>query len=97
MITTITNDDLIRHELIGLQVSIVKSSNPIHIGTSGMVVDETKNMLMIFDGLKKKWFPKKAIVYRFNLPDRSTVELDGGLILKRPVERIKHSSKRRYR
>ena len=39
--------DLCRGELVGLRASIVRSGNPGIVGASGMVVRETKNMLVL--------------------------------------------------
>ena len=97
MVTPITKENLIRHELIGLQVSVIHSSDPTHVGIKGKVIDETKNMLMISDGVKKRWIQKDVAVYSFTLPDKSIVEVEGEEILGKPVERIKKSSKRRVR
>jgi ribonuclease P protein subunit POP4 len=93
-VTPISRENLIRHELIGLPVRVTHSSNPAHMGIEGKVIDETKNMLMISDGVKKKWIQKYAAVYCFSLPDKSTVEVRGEEILGRPVKRLKKSSKR---
>lgn len=93
----IAKENLIRNELIGLQVSVIHSSDPTHVGIKGKVIDETKNMLMISDGVKKRWIQKDVAVYSFTLPDKSIVEVEGEEILGKPVERIKKSSKRRVR
>ena len=95
--TPITEDNIIRHELIGLQVSVVHSSNPTHIGIKGKVIDENKNMLMILNGGKKRWIQKDAAVYSFTLPDKSIVVVEGNVIVGKSVERIKKSSKRRVK
>jgi len=97
ILNPITKDNLIRHELIGLQVSVIHSSNPTHIGIKGKVIDEIKNMLMITDGVKKKWIQKDTAVYSFTLPDKSIVIVKGNEIIGKPVERIKKTSKRRVR
>jgi ribonuclease P protein subunit POP4 len=93
-VTSIAKENLIRHELIGLQIRVIHSSNPTYTGIKGKVIDETKNMLMISDGVKKKWIQKDVAVYCFTLPDKSTVEVEGEEILGRPVKRLKKSSKR---
>lgn len=84
-----TRRNITRHELIGLQANVVKSPHPGHVGIKGKVVDETRNMLVISDGGKKKWVSKNVAVFHFTLPDGSVVEVDGRLIVGRPVSRVK--------
>lgn len=93
----INTDRIIRHELIGLRVCVIDSSNSMQIGIHGTVVDETKNMLLIFNGSKKSWIPKDGVTYRFILPNQSIMEIMGTDILGRPVERVKKAYKRRIR
>ena len=85
----ITLHNLIRHELIGLDVSVNSSSNPEYLGSRGKIMDETKNTLLIFDGVKRRMIPKDVVVFNLTLPDKSIVEVDGREIVGRPDERIK--------
>jgi ribonuclease P protein subunit POP4 len=72
------------HELIGLEAKVVDSSNESNIGIHGMIVDESKNMIII-DG--KKVLKKDA---KFEIiVDNEKVVIDGNNLLKGPVERIK--------
>jgi ribonuclease P protein subunit POP4 len=81
--------NLIRHELIGLQAEVAESSNKFNIGIKGMVVDETKNILVIetADGLKK--IQKKGAEFIFTIPEGKKVKVNGTKIIARPEERIK--------
>jgi ribonuclease P protein subunit POP4 len=88
--TPITTHNITRHELIGLQVSITKSSHSEYIGLKGKIIGETRNMLVISDGEKKKHVPKRLNVFCLTLPDNSTTEIEGYKILSRPIERIKN-------
>lgn len=97
MVTPLRKEKLIRHELIGLQVNVIHSLNPTQIGIRGKVIDETKNMLMISDSIKNKWIQKDSAIYRFTLPDKSFVDVEGTKIQHRPVKRIKKALKRRLR
>ncbi len=97
MVTPLRKEKLIRHELIGLHVNVIHSSNPTHIGIRGKVIDETKNMLMISNGVKNKWIQKDLAIYRFTFPDKSFVDVEGKKIQYRPVHRIKKALKRRFR
>jgi len=44
---SITPETLTRHELCGLHVEVVESTDPARVGTSGRVVRETTNTLLI--------------------------------------------------
>jgi ribonuclease P protein subunit POP4 len=95
MMVPITNQNLIRHELIGLQVSVIYSSNPTYVGIKGKVIDEMKNMLIIHDGVKKRWIQKDTSIYCFTLPDKTSVIVEGEEILGKPVERTKKKVNKR--
>ena len=86
----LTQYNITRHELIGLKVSIIQSSHAGYIGIRGRVVNETKNTLLITDGVERKCVPKESNVFRFTMPDNSIAEIEGHMILSRPVERIKN-------
>ncbi|OGI11935.1 hypothetical protein A3K64_00485 [Candidatus Micrarchaeota archaeon RBG_16_36_9] len=85
----ITAKELIRHELIGLKAEVAKSTNRFHVGIKGMVVDETKNLLVIEteDGIKK--IQKKGTEFIFTISDNKKVKVNGAVIAKRPEERLK--------
>ena len=63
----IAPQNILKHELIGLSVEIVKSSNPNLVGIKGRVVDETRNTLLIekFDGSEVR-IPKDVAVLDLN-------------------------------
>ncbi len=87
---SITPKNLIRHELIGLRVKIVKSSDPTLINVEGVVVDETKNTLVIRRQNGKEIRVQKDIcVFRFMLDDGNAVEVSGEVLVARPEDRIK--------
>ncbi len=60
----ISSKNIFYHELIGLELKVVDSSNPSLIGLSGTVIDETKKTLLIevpiktSDEVSKKAFDK---------------------------------------
>ncbi|MCS7113286.1 MAG: ribonuclease P protein subunit [Nitrososphaerota archaeon] len=85
----ITPYNIVRHELIGLEVKVSASSNPYLKGISGIVVDETKNMLILegVDGRLRR-IPKSCCKFRFKLPTGIIVEVDGRLIVGRPEDRV---------
>ncbi len=86
---------LIRHELIGLGVTIIRSVNPLHLGIKGMVVDETRNMLVIASNQGKKFIPKADATYGFTL-NGTSVEVNGNRLLGRSVDRIGRASRSRF-
>lgn len=86
----ITPQNLVRHELINLEVKIVKSTDPTQKGLKGRIIDETYNTFKIEtkDG-KEKIIPKANSVFIFTLPNKTKVEVEGKLLISRPEDRIK--------
>lgn len=80
---SITPENLPKHELIGLDAEVVKSTDEGLEGLEGEVMDETKSMLRIDD----KWVEKKSCIFLFEIPSGEKVQVDGELIAKRPEER----------
>jgi len=80
--------DLKRHELIGLEVEIVTSTHPGYVGMRGLVVDETRRMLVIEIGGAEKKVPKGACVFEFLDGDRRE-RIEGADIEFRPEDRVK--------
>jgi ribonuclease P protein subunit POP4 len=86
----ITPKNLVRHELIGLEVKIEKSTDPTQKGLKGRIIDETYNTFKIeTESGKEKVIPKKNSVFVFSLPSGEKVEVDGKLLIARPEDRIK--------
>lgn len=80
----ITPENLPKHELIGLEVEVIESTDESLVGIKGEVLDETQSILMIED----KQVEKKNCTFLFTLPDGQEVKLNGDLIAKRPEERV---------
>ena len=91
----LTSNELPNHELIGLKVRVVHSVNPSHAGIEGMVVNETRNTQIIANGSGKKCLPKEGVTYRFTLCNEALVEVDGGQLIERPVDRTGKRFERR--
>ncbi len=89
----ITKGNILAHELIGLAVEVVRSTDRKMAGMKGEVVDETKNTLVVEIGGKEKTLPKSACVFRFTLPDGGKADVDGKLIALAPEERPKRLMK----
>ncbi len=84
----ITQRNILRHELIGLPVTVVEASNPHHRGISGTVIDETRNTLRIRTASGVKVIPKHPNTFRFALPDGTVVDVDGSALVMQPERRI---------
>ncbi len=85
-------ENIVRHELIGLRVKVYKARNRCLEGIEGIVVDETKNMLIVETKKGEKMIPKKGTIFHFYLNDK-VVEVDGDVIAFRPEDRIKRKVK----
>jgi len=83
----ITQENLLMHELIGLEATVMKSNNEQITGISGKVVDETKSMLFLntVNGIKK--IPKENAEWKFSF-DKNESIVNGNLLTKRPQERL---------
>lgn len=83
----ITQENLLMHELIGLEATVMKSNNEQITGISGKVVDETKSMLFLNTVLGIKKIPKENIEWKFSF-DKNECIVNGNLLRKRPQERL---------
>ena len=81
--------NLVRHELIGLEVEIAESMNKFQTGIKGTVVDETKNILTIETDKGLKKVQKKGTTFIFKIPNGKKVKVNGNKIAARPEERVK--------
>ena len=86
--------DFLRQLLIGLEVKVVKSTNPGLRSIQGRVIDETRNMLVIQRNDRTTKIPKDTGVFRFKLQDGTEVEIIGRHIVGRPEDRLKKTSRR---
>jgi ribonuclease P protein subunit POP4 len=92
--TPITPQNILRHELIGLDVKVAKTKDPNMRGVKGKIVNETRNMLTIVDGGRKLLIPKDIATFRFKLKDGTLVDVDGARLVARPENRLKTKVKR---
>ena len=79
--------NLRKHELIGLQVRVMRSTDPGQRDLSGRVVDETRNMLVVEVGGVDKRIPKQGSRFRFDI--QGGLEVEGDEIRFRPEDRVK--------
>ena len=80
----VTPENIIRHELIGLNVEVISCSDPEKEGLSGKVLDETRDTLRIEDHK----VVKNNCRFLFKLTSGEEVEVEGESIQGRPEDRI---------
>jgi len=90
----ITSKNILGHEIIGLEVKVIKSTDHAREGINGVVVDETLNTIIVL-GLhgkkttKEKFvLPKKECELEFDLKDEKVI-VKGNDLIKRPEDRVK--------
>ncbi|HJJ47392.1 MAG TPA: ribonuclease P protein component 1 [Methanocorpusculum sp.] len=83
-----TVSNILRHELIGLECSILSSPNAADVGICGFIVDETRNTIRIETSKGIKTFEKQYKLLRVTLPDGTKVKIDGNALSNSPVRRV---------
>lgn len=84
----ITQQNILAHELIGLSVDIMDSSDPSLNNLHGKIVYETKNLLMIDANKSIKKVPKNIVTLSVKLPDGNNCMISGSELVGRPEDRI---------
>jgi ribonuclease P protein subunit POP4 len=85
---TITAENVLAHEIIGLGARIVESTDPTLLAVSGTIVFETKNVLSIKVNSEVKQVPKKA-AKKIRIETQSGVcFISGSSLTGRPEDRI---------
>jgi ribonuclease P protein subunit POP4 len=92
--TRITPQNILRHELIGLDVKVARAKNPEIRGVKGRIVDETRNMLSVVERGTKLLIPKDVVTFRFKLEDGTAVDVNGERLVARPENRLKTKVRR---
>ena len=88
---------LVQKLLIGETITIIDYYKTEPIEHTGVVVDETKNMLVISLEGKEKKFPKNRI--KIIVTDETIqrqVVIEGNLLLGRPEERLKSNNRKMW-
>lgn len=80
--------DVVKHELIGLQIEVVDAKNKDLIGIKGEVLNETKNTITLYQKGKNKTILKSQVTLNIKLGNK-IVRVKGTELTKRPEERIK--------
>ncbi len=88
----LNNKTIVLHELVGLDVSVVKSSDAKQAGIHGTVVDETKNTLVIQTDEGLKHIVKAISTFRFREGSKSFI-VDGEEINFRSEDRLEKGLK----
>ncbi len=98
--------NIIHHELIGLDIRVVESTNNSLCGVEGRIVDETRNMFTVETGDREKMIPKSGSSFIFTIPLRtnegkrylpSNIKVDGRLLLSQPENRIQTRFRKKFR
>ncbi len=87
--------NILRHELIGLEASVVSSRNPSHRAVEGFIVDESMKTLVIEQDGEAKRVSKRDATFIIKLPS-GLVEVEGAALYGRPEDRVKKKIKRRW-
>ena len=84
----INQNNILRHELIGLNAEVSKSLNPLKIGIKGKVMDETQQTLTIRTkkGDKKVLKSISNFIFKAN---KESFNVKGIKLVKIPWERVK--------
>ncbi len=100
----LTPQNIIHHELIGLDTKVVDSTNRSLIGIEGRIIDETKNIIIVQTDAQEKKIPKSCSSFTFTIPSVEgkrylplTVKVDGRLLLLQPENRIQTKFKKKFR
>jgi|SRR5208337_4445301 len=90
-----SNKNIVLNELIGLRARVVRCSDKKQEGLEGIIIDETKNTLLLQTDRGVKKLVKASSTFRFYAdgnPEESFL-VDGREISFRPHERIEKSMK----
>ncbi len=86
--------NILKDELIGLEIEVLSDSNPANVRIRGKVVDETMKTLVIRG--ERTWkIAKKDAIFRFNL-DGAAVKVEGKTLIGRPEDRVKKQTKKKW-
>ena len=87
-------ENLARHELNGLSVQVVGSTERGLVGISGMIVDETRNTILVDTERGTKRIPKSNTSLTFTLPDGQKARVSGSILISQPENRINKKMQR---
>jgi ribonuclease P protein subunit POP4 len=80
--------NILKHELIGLEVQVVEANNQSLVGINGYIVDETKFTFTILTKNGERKVLKKGMKITMTVDDGNIV-VTGDNLVGRPEDRIK--------
>ncbi|MBI2672492.1 ribonuclease P protein subunit [Candidatus Woesearchaeota archaeon] len=81
--------DFLKTEMIGLKMEVLEAKNKNLIGMKGVIVDETKNTLVIKNEKEEmKTILKDQVVLKIHYKGNE-IKVNGDLLLGRPEDRLK--------
>ena len=82
--------NIVQDELIGLNVTIIESTDPNLVGIKGKIIDETQNMFLIqTKEMKIKKIVKEISKFKFRISEEKSVIINGKILKGRPEDRLK--------
>jgi ribonuclease P protein subunit POP4 len=92
----IDRNNVVTHELIGLQATVVESTNTDSVGISGRIIDESRNTLTIDTLGREKKIAKHGNTFDLTISENDTVRIAGDLIVGRPEDRVAKRLRKRH-
>ncbi|TFG16879.1 MAG: ribonuclease P protein subunit [Promethearchaeota archaeon] len=88
---------LIYHDLIGFEVFLKRKSKSKESKflRKGIIIDETKNLVIIQNENQNKKYIKKDYTFRFKL-NNDLLEVDGSKIVGKPENRLRSLKKKKW-
>ena len=95
----VTPESLVRHELVGLAVSVTAADNADLVGIDGKVVAETTQTLGVErdDSDRVVHVPKDGTTFTFTLPSGEDVAVEGRRLNGRPARRTENTGDSKWR
>jgi ribonuclease P protein subunit POP4 len=85
----ITPENIVRHELTGLPIHIVESTDPKLVCKNGVIIGESKNMIHFRANQRELRVSKNNSVFDMTLPNGDIVRINGSVLLGRTEDRMK--------
>ncbi len=84
----INKKNLLYHEIIGLDVCVIKHLDPSIEGKCGKILYETKNAIVICEDKEKKLILKKGAIFEFRINNEKII-VSGDDLIGRPEDRVR--------
>lgn len=85
----VTQRNLLRHELIGLEARVMNSSDSTLLDTCGKIINETRDLLVIEQAGRAKSVPKSNSTFQITLPSGEEATVEGKKLVGRSEERVR--------